>query len=228
MRCPNCQASNESYASKCQFCGTPLKDSYAEMKPPAKDVVLGKTGSAPTQGSVQTSKEEMPEMVVPTPKRELEQAGLSYRKAEKKRSVGVTIVGITMLIYSLWLLYGFFSMVVLYISFKYHIEKLSKVIPAAVFRLLYGNSYTFGIFYNLDYVALLGGLIYLISGIGLLRLRNWSRIVAVYFSAILIATLIFITAILRLTLMKTLIVALPLPLLFLILLTRPQVKEQFR
>ena len=39
MQCPNCQATLESYALKCEFCGVPLRKPYASMESPVKGEV---------------------------------------------------------------------------------------------------------------------------------------------------------------------------------------------
>ncbi len=91
-------------------------------------------------------------------------------------------------------------------------------------------------------ITLLPGLIYLIASVGILRMKNWSRLLVIYFS-ILLLLLIFYVAICIIPgiirrdfegsagiglLPLILIIPLLPSLLFLIFFSLPKVKEQFK
>ena len=142
---------------------------------------------------------------------------------EKKRSVGIMICGVIMLFYSLYLLR---NSTMAFFNFKnlplfYRVRMVMR--PVCL-------------------ITLLPGLIYLIASVGILRMKNWSRLLIIYFS-ILLLLLIFYVAISIIPgiirrdfegpaaiglLPLVLIIPLLPSLLFLIFFTRPKVKEQFK
>jgi len=142
---------------------------------------------------------------------------------EKKRSVGVTRMGIIMLLYALLLLLGVTIMI-------QPIRPWSAGILAG---------------------AILLGIIYLVSSIGILATRNWGRVLAVYLSAFLLLPIVIITIWILVSIisgyverggggpgseviafpMLALTISLPFilpPLMFFYFFTRPKVKEQFK
>lgn len=98
---------------------------------------------------------------------------------EKKRSVGVKVVGIIMFIYAFWLLSGGILKTVpsFYISYI----RFAPILIKKIF-----------LFTGLPLVALLAGLIYLVSSIGILRFKNWGRLLAIYFTTLLLLPCIYI------------------------------------
>ena len=112
---------------------------------------------------------------------------------EKKRSVGVIIAGIILILFSLFCL-----------------------IPALVF-------------YSGNWPRLLSYILWLISGIGLLFFKEWARILSLFpMGYLLLMDIIFFKA---LIIRKALLMELPLIatiVFFIIYLTRPKVKEQFK
>ena len=134
---------------------------------------------------------------------------------EKKRSAGVMIISIIMLMYSLWF-----------------VGDMLIETPGILFSPsdLYNSQ---GGWFMSPFV----GLIYFISSLGIVKLKEWARKLAVYFSA-LISFLIVILIILVFNAafqgeclpgVELLLIPMFSPsVIFLIYLTRPKVKEQFK
>ena len=95
---------------------------------------------------------------------------------EKKKSVGVTIFGIIMLIHSLWFLGGMLCEV-FYYSIPVGMRFYGEVME--FYRL------TFYILWFMFPVTIPIFLIYLIASINILRFRNWARVLALHISGLI-------------------------------------------
>ena len=129
----------------------------------------------------------------------------------KRRSIGITSVGILMLMYSLWFLGG--------IIFDY-----SEFLPESMLF------FTPSDFMNSQggwFLPPLIGIIFFIFSIGILKLKDWARKFTVYFSALIF----FLSSILLFSGggigMLVIIPFLP-SVIFLIFFTRTKIKEQFK
>jgi len=159
---------------------------------------------------------------------------------ENKRSVGITIVAVIMLIYSfLWLSANF----ILSLPFERGAHTPS------IFRTLYLIATIFFAILiaimRFKQIGFLLGLIYLIASINILKLKKWARLLAVYCSSLMGLFYIFILIVSFISGftegfsgdtgfawgMGFLVMMTPvfIPIfLFIIYFTRPKVKEQFR
>jgi len=163
---------------------------------------------------------------------------------EKKRSVGVTVIGIIMLIYSLLWLGGNFILCLPY--------KMVVTGPLILRILIVWAALFFEAVIKImrfKQSGFLVGLIYLIASINILKLKKWARLLVVYFSGLMglfyifIVLSVFMAGYREGTLFNfsgdtafvwgcgNLFWATPtfIPIfLFIIFLTRPKVREQFR
>ena len=141
MQCPNCQATNESYALKCKFCGAPLRKPYASMESPVKGEVRLKESY--------TDKEFYAD----------KETSIKAEMTEKKRSVGVPVIGIVLM------LLGVFSLVEFVKIFSF----LRWMNLSNLLRILSQHSSAF----------------FTVTGIGILFKQNWARkltlILSIYF-----------------------------------------------
>lgn len=180
------------------------------------------------------------------------------RLTMKKRAKSIIVVGVIMLIYSLWLCIGslflsgmwprflLFSRIHSFYQYLHPILRLSLTFRQPIF-CYHRGSLTWH--YYLSLPLLFGGglvgLIYLISSINILRFKNWGRVLGVYFSALILLSLTvkFICGIIIEPeilapgnflygfpfVLFAIIIPFILPsLLFLFFFTRPKVKEQFK
>ena len=146
---------------------------------------------------------------------------------EKKRSAGVTVCGIMMISYSLWL---FIAAGITPVSYFFY-----RFLPTPFKMALKISA-------GLPLITLWISLIYLVPSIGILKLKNWARLFTVYFTILLLLPCIYVLAILTIFTIKgglegpavigylPIFFVLPImPFIIpLIYLTRPKVKEQFK
>jgi len=143
----------------------------------------------------------------------------------KKRSIGVIVAGVTMLIYSIWLLIA---------------SGLIHPVTRFVFIILPIKCIVI-LFRGIPLVTGLVSVVYLFCGIGILSLKKWARLTSIYLAILLLIPSVYILIVLTISALKgelegpagisllALFAVIPyLPFLIpLIFLTRPKVREQF-
>ena len=135
---------------------------------------------------------------------------------DQKRPVGITILGIYLL---LCVIPSFFAAIIGGISGAYIIKSTLDVVLDIVMRILFITS----------------PLICITTGVGLLRLKNWARLITMFLSPVLSFIVIGISGIFLDTIIPPNIVSLTIVLGTVIIsigiiyyLTRSKVKEQFK
>ncbi len=153
---------------------------------------------------------------------------------DNKRPVGVTIIGIVLLIYSIWLLIA--SDLIYFLP----IPTIRKSI--AIFVRAPLSSFFF-FFRGAPLITGSVAIVYLVCSIGILSLKNWARLLTIYFSTLLTLPCVYATLVIIIAQIKgelegpgaigygfLILILIPfIPFLIpLIFLTRPKVKEQFK
>jgi len=154
----------------------------------------------------------------------------------RKRSVGVTIIGMFIILAGALIL--FYSVFMYFIINIPSAPRFTLFLIFGLFTYLSKEGYIFwAILSNLV------GMIYSLSGINILRLKNWGRVLVIYCSTIVLAALLIFTYFkilpfmdipaARLVLVPNFILPVFLPnvlffLIFIYFFTRPKVKEQFK
>ena len=136
-------------------------------------------------------------------------------KTEKKRAIGVTILGSLNTMF-----FGFITFLAsIFVLFMYSkgsdLGQLLEISSPLMIKLTFG------------YAAFMS-LIFMITGNGVLKLKNWARIATIYFAVFLLISTVAVNFKNIISLNFNFLIGLIYPVILLYYFTRPKVKKQFR